>query len=145
MHQSVPFPELIALYAVSDACIVASTRDGMNLVSFEYIACQQQRNGSLILSEFAGSAKSLTGAIIVNPWNIHDMARAMDQAYHMPSDERKERFDTMEAYVQTFTRYLCVLEPYKCHNFRVHLTAWADSFLQCILGEKLHRCADNGG
>ena len=105
MHQSVPFSELVALYAVSDACIVASTRDGMNLVSFEYIACQRQRNGSLILSEFAGSAKSLTGSIIVNPWNIHEMARAIEQAYHMTPDERKERFERMAEHVQKFTRY----------------------------------------
>ena len=100
MHQSVPFSELLALYAISDACIVASTRDGMNLVSFEYIACQRQRHGSLILSEFAGCAKSLTGSIIVNPWNVHEMARAIDQAYQMTANERKERFEKMDSYVQ---------------------------------------------
>ena len=110
MHQSVPFDELLALYAVSDVCIVASTRDGMNLVSFEYIACQQRRHGSLILSEFAGSARSLTGSIVVNPWNIYEMARAIDQAYHMSFDERKERFEQMNAYVQKFTRQVLVYQ-----------------------------------
>jgi len=45
LHQSVPFDELTALYAVSDACLVSSTRDGMNLVSYEYIATQRERHG----------------------------------------------------------------------------------------------------
>lgn len=104
MHQSVSFEELLALYAVSDVCIVASTRDGMNLVSFEYIACQEERHGSMILSEFAGSAQSLGGSIIVNPWNIHDVARAMHQAVNMDDEERAQRFEQMSAYVQNNTR-----------------------------------------
>ena len=95
MHQSVPFVELLALYAVSEICFVGSTRDGMNLVSMEYVACHRERYGTLILSEFAGSAKSLTGAIIVNPWNIYDMARAIHQAYSMDANERKERCEKM--------------------------------------------------
>ncbi len=105
MHQSVDFPELLALYAVSDVCVVASTRDGMNLVSFEYIACQHKRHGSMILSEFAGSATSLEGSIIVNPWNIFEMARAMYQAVTMDDEERVRRFERMNAYVQNNTRY----------------------------------------
>lgn len=104
MYQSVPFTELLALYAVSEICIVASTRDGMNLVSFEYVACHQDRYGTLILSEFAGSAKSLTGAIIVNPYDIHDMARAIHQAYTLDSNDRKDRYEKMQSYVEKFTR-----------------------------------------
>jgi trehalose 6-phosphate synthase len=42
MHKSVSFEELIALYSVSDACFVSSTRDGMNLVSYEYIATEEK-------------------------------------------------------------------------------------------------------
>ena len=100
------FEELLALYAVSDACVIASTRDGMNLVSFEYIACQQERHGSLILSEFTGSAQSLTGSLIVNPWNIDEMARAMQKALTMEDWERAERFEQMNGYVQNNTRYV---------------------------------------
>ena len=33
MHQSMDFTELVALYSVSDVCLVSSTRDGMNLVT----------------------------------------------------------------------------------------------------------------
>ena len=108
MHQSVDFPELLALYAISDVCVVASTRDGMNLVSFEYIACQQTRHGSMILSEFAGSAQSLEGSIVVNPWNAFEMARAMYQAVTMDAGERARRFEQMNEYVLNNTRYaLC--------------------------------------
>ncbi len=56
--------------------IVTSLRDGMNLVSYEYVACQSDNAGVLVLSEFAGAAQSLgAGAILVNPWNIIDMAQ----------------------------------------------------------------------
>ena len=120
MHQSVDFHELVALYAVSDSCVVASTRDGMNLVSFEYVACQAKRHGSMILSEFAGSAQSLTGSVIVNPWNTSDMARAMHQAVTMGEEERAQRFELMNAYVQNNTRYACLGE------------AIVPSFCECI-------------
>ena len=116
MHRSVDFHELVALYAVSDSCIVASTRDGMNLVSFEYVACQAKRHGSMILSEFAGSAQSLTGSVIVNPWNTSDMARAMYQAVTMGEDERAQRFELMNAYVQNNTRHVSVVKSL-CHIF----------------------------
>jgi trehalose-6-phosphate synthase len=35
--------------------------------------------GVLILSEFAGSAQSLSGAIRVNPWNTDQLAGAIKQ------------------------------------------------------------------
>lgn len=65
MHRSIPFNELVALYAVSDVCLVSSTRDGMNLVSYEYISAQQNNHGVMILSEFAGAAQSLNGKYIL--------------------------------------------------------------------------------
>ena len=99
LHRSVPFEELIALYALADVCVVTSTRDGMNLVSFEYVACQAQRHGSLILSEFAGSAQRLSGALVVNPWNEEELARAMWRAVSMGGEEREGRWRRMERWV----------------------------------------------
>ena len=61
INKSVPFEEMVALYMLADVCIVSSTRDGMNLVSYEYIVSQQNRHGVLVLSEFAGAAQSLNG------------------------------------------------------------------------------------
>lgn len=54
---------MCALYAITDIAIVTSLRDGMNLVSYEYVACQENKNGVLILSEFAGAAQSLGAGI----------------------------------------------------------------------------------
>ncbi|KAK9470934.1 glycosyl transferase [Dipodascopsis tothii] len=103
MHKSVNFDELIALYSVSDACLVSSTRDGMNLVSYEYIACQQNRHGVLILSEFTGAAQSLNGSVIVNPWNTEDMSEAIYDAMTMPDDVRVENQKKLFKYVEKYT------------------------------------------
>ena len=80
LDRSLTFHELCALYAVTDIALVTSLRDGMNLVSYEYVACQKNNTGVLILSEFAGAAQSLgAGSILVNPWNISDMAQAIEE------------------------------------------------------------------
>ncbi|KAL8108230.1 alpha,alpha-trehalose-phosphate synthase [UDP-forming] 1-like [Apium graveolens] len=88
------FKKLCALYAITDVALVTSLRDGMNLVSYEFIACQAQasKKGVLILSEFAGAAQSLgSGAILVNPWNISEVAASINGALKMEDDEREKR------------------------------------------------------
>lgn len=103
LHKSVNFDELIALYAVSDACIVSSTRDGMNLVAYEYIATQHKRHGVLVLSEFAGAAQSLNGSIIVNPWNTEELAGAYQEAVTMSEEQKALNFSKLEKYVSKYT------------------------------------------
>lgn len=103
LHQSVSFEELTALYAVSDVCFVTSTRDGMNLVSYEYIATQRERHGSLVLSEFTGAAQSLSGSLIVNPWNTEDMANAIHEAVTMNAEQREANYRKLEKYVFKYT------------------------------------------
>ncbi|KAF7115793.1 hypothetical protein CNMCM5793_003433 [Aspergillus hiratsukae] len=103
LHKSVNFDELIALYAVSDACIVSSTRDGMNLVAYEYIASQEKRHGVLVLSEFAGAAQSLNGSIIVNPWNTEELAGAYQEAVTMSDEQRALNFSKLHKYVNKYT------------------------------------------
>lgn len=84
LDRSLSFTELCALYAVTDVCLVTSLRDGMNLVSYEYVACQTDNAGVLVLSEFAGAAQSLgAGALLVNPWNVTDMSAAIHDALTM--------------------------------------------------------------
>jgi alpha,alpha-trehalose-phosphate synthase [UDP-forming]/trehalose-phosphatase len=125
LNQSVQFPQLCALYALSDACIVSSNRDGMNLVSFEYIACQRERHGVLVLSEFAGAAQSLSGALIVNPWNTQQLADSIHRAITMPPDERADKHarlfehcvtHTSEAWGTTFVRTLAELDLHKLNR-----------------------------
>ncbi|KAJ2159406.1 Trehalose-6-P synthase/phosphatase complex synthase subunit [Coemansia sp. RSA 552] len=103
LHKSVTFTELVSLYAVSDVCLITSTRDGMNLVSYEYVASQQSRHGVLVLSEFAGAAQSFNGAIIINSWNIEEVSGALHQALSMPPDQRGANFNSLYRYVTKHT------------------------------------------
>ncbi|KAF9872837.1 glycosyltransferase family 20 protein [Colletotrichum karsti] len=103
LHQSVSFDELTALYAVSDVCLVSSTRDGMNLVSYEYIATQKERHGVMILSEFTGAAQSLNGSLIVNPWNTEELANAIHDAVTMTPEQRLVNYRKLERYVFKYT------------------------------------------
>ncbi|KJZ71406.1 Alpha,alpha-trehalose-phosphate synthase [UDP-forming] 1 [Hirsutella minnesotensis 3608] len=103
LHQSVAFDELTALYAVSDVCFVSSTRDGMNLVSYEYIATQHNNHGVMILSEFTGAAQSLNGSIIVNPWNTEELANALHDAVTMSPEQRALNHSKLERYVFKYT------------------------------------------
>ncbi|KAJ6513359.1 glycosyltransferase family 20 protein [Mycena sanguinolenta] len=103
MHKSLNFDELCALYAVSDVCLVSSTRDGMNLVSYEYVACQQARQGVMILSEFAGAAQSLNGSLIVNPWDSQQVADAIHEAVIMEAPVRAENHRKLFKYVNKYS------------------------------------------
>lgn len=103
LHKSVDFEDLIALYAISSVCLVSSTRDGMNLVSFEYVACQEENHGSLILSEFTGAAQSLNGAILANPWNIEELSNCIYESLTLSDEKRKRNFELLSGYISKYT------------------------------------------
>lgn len=110
MHRSVPFTELTALYSVADVCLLTSTRDGMNLVSFEYVACQAQKHGVLVLSEFAGAASFMReGSIPFHPANKTEMSEALYNALVLDEGERKRKYEFLRDFVSTNTRYDRVL------------------------------------
>ena len=104
MHKSIPFDEMIALYDMADVCLVTSTRDGMNLVSYEYIASQERKKGVLILSEFAGAAQSLTRALIVNPWNTEELSAALHESVTITDELRENNYDMLHEYIFKYTR-----------------------------------------
>ena len=96
LNRSFPRNVLMPLYAEAQACLVTPLRDGMNLVAKEYVAAQDpEEPGVLILSEFAGAARELDAALLVNPYDEAGMARAMDQALSMRVEERQERHQAM--------------------------------------------------
>jgi alpha,alpha-trehalose-phosphate synthase [UDP-forming]/trehalose-phosphatase len=112
INKSVPFPDLCALYSIADALVVTSIRDGMNLVSSEFVVCQDEAQklrlyekdvGVLILSEFAGAATSLGGSIIINPYDIEMVSKAMFDALEMGHTERRARHDQNFRIVSTNT------------------------------------------
>lgn len=102
-YHGYPMTEISALYNVADVCLVTPMRDGMNLVSKEYIASRKDETGVLILSEMAGAAKELIDALVVNPNNLHDIRDALLTALRMPVAEMKKRMAAMRAIVFKFT------------------------------------------
>ncbi len=95
IHSSVSFEELCALYSIADIALVTPLIDGMNLVAKEYVACQREHPGVLILSEFAGASEELFNAIIVNPYDTQAVVDAIDQGLTMPVRERYDRMRAM--------------------------------------------------
>ncbi|KAI3800783.1 hypothetical protein L1987_28879 [Smallanthus sonchifolius] len=104
LDRSLDFHALCALYAITDVALVTSLRDGMNLVSYEFVACQASKKGVLVLSEFAGAAQSLgAGALLVNPWYVTEVASSIAYALNMSSDEREKRHHHNYMHVTTHT------------------------------------------
>ncbi|MFZ4861731.1 bifunctional alpha,alpha-trehalose-phosphate synthase (UDP-forming)/trehalose-phosphatase [Sphingobacterium sp. Mn56C] len=101
-YNSFPEEELSALYLAADVCLVTPLRDGMNLVSKEYVASKETDTGVLILSELAGAAKELTGALIVNPNATAQIREALKRAIEMPEDEQRQRMDENLQIVRKF-------------------------------------------
>jgi trehalose 6-phosphate synthase/phosphatase len=116
IHKSINFSELCALYSLADAAMVTPLIDGMNLVAKEYLACQQEKSGVLILSEFAGAAQELPNALIVNPYNVNEVAKAIEKALTLTQAEKQKMITPMkERVVKYDARY------------------WAESFIQDLL------------
>ena len=94
--------EVFRLYRAADACHVNSLDDGMNLVAKEFVAARDDGQGVLLLSRFAGAARDLSGAILVNPCDIDEVADAMADALTLPPDEQARRMCAMRRQVAEF-------------------------------------------
>jgi len=79
--------------------MVNSLHDGMNLVAKEFVAARNHNDGVLILSRFAGASQELSGAIIVNPYDIENSAEAIKQALRMTMEEQTQRMKQMRQVV----------------------------------------------
>jgi trehalose 6-phosphate synthase/phosphatase len=95
-YKSIPFNELIAIYNISDVGLITPLRDGMNLVAKEYVACQNEPYGMLVLSEMAGAAVELNESIIINPTDIEETSDAINKALFMPDEEKESRILKMQ-------------------------------------------------
>jgi trehalose 6-phosphate synthase/phosphatase len=102
-YRSLQPETLSALYSTADVCLVNPMRDGMNLVSKEYVASRTNNDGVLILSEMAGASRELIDALIVNPNNIIQVKDAIIQAFNMPPEEQRRRMTLMRQLVAKFT------------------------------------------
>jgi trehalose 6-phosphate synthase len=92
--------EIQRYYRTADLCMVTSLHDGMNLVAKEYIAARHDEQGTLILSRFTGAARELRDALVVNPYDIEQMAHAIQMALEMSPEERKARMQRMRKVVK---------------------------------------------
>ena len=116
LNKSFSRRELAAFYRFSRVGLVTPLRDGMNLVAKEYVAAQNPQNpGMLVLSRFAGAARELDSALIVNPFDTDEVAGAIATALEMPMEERRERWAAMMERLRANT-----------------LTTWRDNFLDVL-------------
>ncbi|KAI6374789.1 hypothetical protein MCOR25_003053 [Pyricularia grisea] len=95
--------EYFALLRGADIGLITSVRDGMNTTSMEYVVCQRDSHGPLILSEFSGTAGSLTDAIHINPWDFSAVADEINRALTMPPHKRQEMQTKLYEHVTTKT------------------------------------------
>ena len=96
---------LLRLYRAADVCLVTSLHDGMNLVCKEFVAARDDEQGVLVLSRFAGAARELHEALIVNPYHVEETADAIFQAITMPKAEQRERMASLRMTVREFNVY----------------------------------------
>ena len=116
-YRAFPFKELIAYYLMADVMWITPLRDGLNLVAKEYIATQGlcSGNGVLVLSEFAGAAAELHGALLTNPHDPHDLRDTLYIGLTLGKAEREARLKEMYQIV--------------CHN---DIARWGSEFLEAV-------------
>ncbi len=117
---------VMGLFRSADIGLVTPLRDGMNLVAKEYVAAQDPEDpGVLVLSRFAGAARELNSALIVNPYDVVGMAEALDRAISMPLQERKDRYEDMMRIIR-----------------KNDLASWRDKFLKDLRAVKARPVAN---
>jgi trehalose 6-phosphate synthase len=94
-----------AFMRMAPVCIVSALHDGMNLVAKEYVAARHDGEGVLILSEFAGAARELSDALIINPYDTEQFADAIRYAIEMDPQERRARMERMRRLVDEHNVY----------------------------------------
>jgi trehalose-6-phosphate synthase len=97
--------EIARYYHAATFCMVTSLHDGMNLVAKEFVASRDDERGALILSTFAGAAHELTDALLVNPYDVSQMADRIHQALEMPEGEQEIRMERMRRKVREHNVY----------------------------------------
>ena len=116
LNRNFPHGVLMGFMRSAQVGIVTPVRDGMNLVAKEFVAAQDPADpGVLILSTLAGAARELAGAVMVNPYDARGMAHAIQQAFNMPIQERRERHQVMIEVLR-----------------RNSITAWHTSFVDTL-------------
>ena len=102
VHRNFRRDELAGIYRAARVALVTPMRDGMNLVAKEFVAAQDPEDpGVLVLSRFAGAARQMTDAVIVNPYSREEVSEALKTALTMGRGERIRRWERLVAGVRT--------------------------------------------
>jgi trehalose-6-phosphate synthase len=97
--------EILPYYRAADLCMVTSLHDGMNLVAKEFVAARDDEGGALILSQFTGATRELRDALIVNPYDVDQLAEAIRTALEIDPDEGRDRMRRMRRTVREHNVY----------------------------------------
>lgn len=110
LKQDIDYAQYLALLSIADALMITSQREGMNLTSHEYLYCQdgkhigEKKHGSLILSEFTGTASLFGGnELSVNPWDYRACSNALRKALDMGNTEKEERWTKLHECIMQHT------------------------------------------
>jgi trehalose 6-phosphate synthase len=103
VHRGFSTEELVALYRAADVMLVTPYRDGMNLVAKEYVAARLDGLGTLVLSEFAGAARELSGAVLVNPHDTASVKEAVVAAIRISEHDARRRMRSNRRAVRRWT------------------------------------------
>lgn len=99
IHRSHPRQDMAALFLAADVMLVTPLRDGMNLVAKEYVACQVDGGGALVLSEFTGAAEELGEAYLCNPHDVEGLKQTLLRAITDDEDEKRRRMAALREVV----------------------------------------------
>ena len=97
--------EIDQYYRAADLCMVTSLHDGMNLVAKEFVAAREDEEGALVLSRFTGASRELRDALVVNPYDVEQLADAIRFAIEMDPEERRARMRRMRLVVRESNIY----------------------------------------
>jgi len=97
--------EISRFYRAASVCLVTSLHDGMNLVAKEFVAERDDERGALILSSFAGAAHELPDALLVNPYDVQQLADSLHQALEMSEEQQASRMVRMRKNVREHNVY----------------------------------------
>ena len=103
ISRAIPLAQLVAYYAAADVASITPLADGLNLVASEFCAARKGREfASLVLSEFAGCAVLLDGAVPVNPFSAGSMDSGLEQALAMTEEEARARMQALRSSAQSW-------------------------------------------
>ena len=111
-YNSLEFDEMVALYTACDLALITPLRDGMNLVSKEFVASRKDKRGVLVISEMAGAARELTDALTINPNDVLEMAEKIKEGLEMNEQDQAKNLESMQKRIANYD-----------------IRAWAEDFM----------------